>query len=797
VSESMTILVAAVAGLAAVGVTSAEPYWRGREVSPGPVLCRKPAAEGVKVVCDRWPDGSDLRRFGLDAIRLSGAKTEQEKAIAIWRWVRRWTMYTDGNVPTEKALKRSYIDDPVKVLNVYGTQWCDGLSRVMEAVWRSLGGRAEKLYRGGHTMCNVYWKDTDGVGRWHLFDVSEGGYMYHSSRKRLLSPDEMSTDIYNYMATWIHCAHLPWPAHRVELSFRQGERLDRLWGQEGKPYQENVRYDHQTVPESERGPYKIGYGNGRLTYAVPLDGTWREGLVAEPVNVTCRENGLQPEIAGKPASAVWRIRSPYIIARAAVELEGRRASKADTIRLLLSVDEGTTWTPVWEAAQVGRAASGPVDICPTYTVTMKAPRPRGVVSPFGRYAYRVKLEIQAKGKPADVSVSRLAFHTVVQHNVYALPQLHPGRNRITVMGNLDPKSALEITYLWDDLTDQGRRNVTIIEDTPCTYEILADGKRWNDVVCRSLSVRAIQRTGIGTRTTVKEAPCTVRALPPMSHPDTTRARWRRPIEAPLRSVEEYVAELAKDGNVRGATQALNDLADPKAFDALKKAVYQKRWRGEKERAMVALYVTDPKRALPVLLDILNHPEKARWKEDPKNPAVKTGHWCGAAAVIGMIMAKEGCMEAVPGLIKVLECPDGWRDARWSVLRTLGRLGDARAGDAVRKHLHARNGDTVMMAALAAGQVGDRDAIPRLRQLLRSGFELNRQHAALSLGLLGDAASAPAIRTMLSHRDENLRAAAAEALGHLSDRESLPLLKRMAEDDPFPWVRERARSAIGQ
>ncbi|MFO7898484.1 MAG: hypothetical protein R6V58_05430, partial [Planctomycetota bacterium] len=33
-------------------------YWVGPERTPGPFLCKSPAATGVTVVCDRWPDGS-------------------------------------------------------------------------------------------------------------------------------------------------------------------------------------------------------------------------------------------------------------------------------------------------------------------------------------------------------------------------------------------------------------------------------------------------------------------------------------------------------------------------------------------------------------------------------------------------------------------------------------------------------------------------------------------------------------------------------------------------------------------
>ncbi len=63
------------------------PYWRGgfSEQSPGSFLCvTGTAASDVTVTCDRWPDASDLRQFGLDAVRLSGAGSDSEKAQAVW-----------------------------------------------------------------------------------------------------------------------------------------------------------------------------------------------------------------------------------------------------------------------------------------------------------------------------------------------------------------------------------------------------------------------------------------------------------------------------------------------------------------------------------------------------------------------------------------------------------------------------------------------------------------------------------------------------------------------------------------
>ena len=142
-------------------------YWRAPEMTPGALVCAKPAATDVWVSCDRWPDGSDVRRFGLDAIRLSGAKTDHEKAMAVYRWVRRWMIFTGNGkgAPAERLTprlrKHPCIHEPVKLPNVYGAHWCGGQARVVEMVWRSLGYRAEKVCRGGHTIVGMHYRDYD------------------------------------------------------------------------------------------------------------------------------------------------------------------------------------------------------------------------------------------------------------------------------------------------------------------------------------------------------------------------------------------------------------------------------------------------------------------------------------------------------------------------------------------------------------------------------------------------------------------------------------------------------------
>jgi HEAT repeat protein len=776
-------------------------YWRGeKEVTPGPFLCVQPAATGVTVVCDRWPDGSDLRQFGLDAIRLSGAKTEQEQALAVWRWVRRWTMYTDGNPPTEifQRAKGGLVDDPIKLLNVNGAHWCDGLSRIVEAVWRALGHRAEKLYRGGHTMVDCHWKDTDGVARWHAFDVSEGGYRLDHAREFVLGPDRMSTDSYPMLVTWIHCQHLAMPTHRAELSLRRGEKLERIWGNWGKPYQDNAGRREQTSPAWEFGPYRPAFGNGRWTYTPDLtNAEWTKGLAQRPGGM--KHCQLAPLQAGEPATAVWHFRTPFIVSDAKVKLRFRRKSAADIVRLHLSVDNGRTWKPLWESPKdaVGERTRT-VQVGKAFKVTAKAPKDFN--SPFGRYAYRLKLELVAKRRPEDCTVEDVTFTTDVQQNFFSLPQLHPGQNKITVKGDVADGSALKVTYVWDDLVGKERRNVTVVEHAPYTYEIIASGKQWTDVVCKSFTVEAVAATGAGNRTEVKEKPGRIYKLPPMRPVVETRARWQRPDHKKLRPLSALLKDLKSSSAKvqRAALTELIDLRDPRAFDALKDAAYKLGAGGVKRAALTALYVTDRKRAKPILLHILQDEAHSAWKHDPKNPKVGSGHWAFGAVLIGQMAEEAGWTDFVPHLAAVLEKPHGYERATWGLLRVLGRIGDERCAKAVKPLLSVRSLDTVALAALAAGRTGDRSMIPRLRELLGNRFVIVRTNAALSLGRLGDKTSAPRIREMLDDRsDENTRAAAAEALGLMRDKGSVRALKGALANEPFAWVREKMQTALRQ
>ncbi len=796
-------------------------YWRAPEMTPGALACARPAATDVWVTCDRWPDGSDVRSFGLDAVRLSGAKTEHDKAMAVFRWVRRWMIFTGNGkgAPTEPLtprLRKHCVHEPAKLLNVYGAHWCGGQARVVELVWRALGYRAEKLARGGHTIVGMHYRDYDGVERWHGLDVSHSAVAWHESYRRLLSLDELSCRWYAFYYQYglPGNGHLYFNDHRMELALRPGEKLERVWGNWNKPYQDNVARDGMSkrVPAFERGPYfPFVFGNGRWTYRPDLSGQgWTEGL-AEPLR-GCVPGKLQPATAGKAATAVWHIRTPYIVSDAEVRMKIARKTAGDIIKLHLSVDAGKTWKQLWEcpAEAVGRRGLS-VPICEKFDVSEKGPGPgEGFNSPFGQYAYRLKLELVAKNDPDDCRVEDIAFETTVQQNLYALPQLQPGRNGITVRGKLARGAALKVTYVWDDPMGKGRKNVTVVERTPYSYEIIAAGQKWEDCVCKSIVVEAVQASGEGNRTTVKEKPSEIHKLPPTPPVAEAVSRWNgQPLQRELPKIEKVLA-AAKDGRgFRRVLRAAVMLPDRRTFEAFEEVARKTPKANDKLLAFVGMYRVDPDRARPVLLDILNDSEGKRvvWSKGKDKKDAGWGRaqsWCVAGTVIGYIAADAGWKEFLPGLLKVLvhdQCQPYW-GPRYGTVRVIGRLGKGSkaAAEMIRKvlthELCKEHGDTLIPAALAAGRIGDKTLIPALQKHVACNYWPLKHNAALSLSVLGDKSIAPRMREWLRVKwDENFRGYAAEALGNLADEASLGDLKAALTVEPFPWVRQKLAEAV--
>jgi hypothetical protein len=797
-------------------------YWRAPESTPGSYLSMEPAATDVWVSCDRWPDGSDARRFGLDAIRLSGAQTDHEKALAVYRWVRRWMIYNNKKGSSIEHLNPSPVGHAVvqqadKLLNVYGVHWCAGQARVVEQIWRALGYRAEKVIRGGHTIVGLHYQDYDGVSRWHGLDVSHSAVAWHDSYRRLLSLDELSTQWYAYFYQYglPGNGHIYFNDHRMELQLRRGETLERLWGNIGRPYQDNAASGPgmaERVPDSERGPYlPFTYGNGIWSYKpdLRLPG-WEKGLAEKPENM--HAGRLQPAAALKPAAAIWHFRTPYIISDASVRLVFKRKDASDKIRLHFSADNGRSWAPIWQCPDnlVGMQDML-IPICPKYDVSEKGqPPPPNFYSPFGRYSYRLKLELNAGKSPENFQVSDIAFENTVQLNLYSLPQLHPGINKISVRGRIDPASALRITYTWTDSEGGERRHVALVENAPFTYEIIVDGEKWTDCVCKSIKVEAVDATGKGNSLEHVEDSRRFKqadVLPPV---EETTGRWNsQPLRKKLPKLEDVLSATRDPQRFRRMLRGAVMLADPRMFEAFKNLAYQEPSPNDKLLAFVGMYRADFRKARSVLLDILNDREGRRvvWSKGKDSKDIGWGRelsWCEGGTVIGYIAAEAQWPEFLPDLLRVLssdQCKSGW-GPRYGTVRVIGQLGQGNreAADAIRNILEEKHGkehgDTLVAAALAAGQLADKAAIPSLRRHLGGEYWPLKHNAALALGNLGDTSVVPRMLIWLKAPfDDNFRGYAAEVLGDLQDDATATHLKNALAVEPVPWVRQKIEESL--
>lgn len=791
-------------------------------------VCSQPAVTDLKITNDRWPDASSPRQFALDAIRLENAKTDQEKAIALWLWIRRFTMYTNGTAPAERGPNGPKpVLDPVKILNIWGAHWCDGLSRCMELSWRHLGYPAQKFYKSGHTLCDAWWVDDDGVGRYHLFDVSEGWFAFTRDGKRIANAEDLARDaslVYrpavgpalrthslNSLSGWVHATHFPYKqTHKMELQMRAGEQLVHSWRHNSATvFQDNVGRKGDSVPE-EHGPFKPDVGVG--DFGCPLDLS-ESGVRAQsfrapencrwvrvPGSDTGQQSGqdhfqIVPNDADKPAVLTYRVCTPYIISSLYVHFKG-------TIKSVeISDDNGRNWRLIESKERKGWIQLAPVT------------KEGKEISAFGRYDVLIRLTLGAN----DL-LGQLSIHSSVQENLFSLPQLLPGDNKITVNGRMPKSHSLLVTYCWNDLSGEKHEESVLATELPFRFTIRADGDKFGDVLCNALviqtdprpeNIEAIARQKQGEVPLGKSEPLPTylvslgkKEVPPLKKLDEYLATLKTATAknelsdalAGIRVIAFNDAKVAADGKVYDAVRevAMNNLDRPK-LEALQVMYWLDRKRAVGDFLKI---VREEEPALKLLEDAKLDPKKVDVIDDDRDPGgVRRGHFFNVVAQVALFLADEKCVEAVPALVKIAAEQAKTRDEpRRALMRALGGIGDKVAVPVLLKYA-GNDVDDAEVAVEALGKCGDPAAIPAIRKHLGSDYTPLKRNAIQALGRLGDQESIPQLRTLLADPDEDARGAAAEALAALHDTASLVPLGKAADVEPVAWTKKAMQDAM--
>lgn len=422
------------------------------------VLTRIDAAvKGFKVTTDKTVDTTSLESIGADVFRLSGARTDDEKAIALYEWLHNTIFHYAYPVePSPQTV------GPLKIINVYGWGLCGGQHTVLKALYETAGW--ECRYVGwsdpAHTTIEVKYG-----GRWHYFDVFLKCYFWTKDKKTIASQEDIANDpsiVFDALkegrAARQHLccgdtedgvvsgcksrkvvgdskgwASVTWRDQDYSplLTLPVGSVLRLDWASEpdgfavkGRPPQHTCGIkDFRADPEL--GPVIEHYGprnwsNGRFIYEPDFS---KQSTLSDLELRDAKVQDGKIVATGKTGIAIFKIQLPYPFVNASVETHFEGAEGKTEV----SVDDGKIWK-----IPSGKNLSDIVK---------------------QRYSILTKVEFPAVLK-------KFKFTGLVEHNRGALPYLVVGKNNITVNADQPLPSGcyLEVTYAFQECEAPANRN---------------------------------------------------------------------------------------------------------------------------------------------------------------------------------------------------------------------------------------------------------------------------------------------------------------------------------------------------
>ena len=652
----------------------------------------------VSLVNHRWPDCSTLESTVEDIFRLEGvadrkAATDQQRALALWKWFRILVSSTGGGYMQEGPADRpSYCRDPHKILTVYGHHQCDGLSWAMAPLWRAAGYMAFDECTHGHTTANLRYRDADGAMRYHSFDPQARYYWWDADRKRV------ATRSLPVMTGMVH-RHVIQPRrlHSLPTGLRDGEMIERNWDNSGnvivagrltKPIHPKY-YAHK--PGRTKGVYAVA-GEQVQTLEVNLGGN---PLAAGSFNTGFTENIIRgarfhPARSGQDAFFVYRLGPPYVVVEAdlAATLLTRRPD--DLCRIDISRD-GRTWMRVFEKTRVGRE---------TVRVDFgRAARLTGRPDVFTAYDVYVRIHLKTAGRAGHAGFDTLRITTRREFNKRTQPNLMPGENVFRVAGGEMPAGRVLLLDVAYEFKGRRKADVHHIGRLPYYFRIDVPGWELRKIGNYDQDFANEAARMIGYRlqlTDVSSCQSASRSLPvgkaaakfTEAHPhpaDMTRTRKPRKLETdpmqtsgffpqsrvrkqPDERMAELIAQLKAAGDSSyKAWHAAQQLGDyPVAVDALHERLKTSNIDLTLFICKALARIADPRSVDPLL---------ARWDRVPAgSPGTRYIPDCLAAI---------GDRRAVRPLIAKL--PHVRFDFRFHIAHALGKLGGPEA-QAALKHL---------------------------------------------------------------------------------------------------------------
>ncbi|MBE3070330.1 MAG: hypothetical protein IMZ66_08850, partial [Planctomycetes bacterium] len=432
------------------------------------VLAASAPAEvcNVKVVTDASPDYYDLPSM----VRSITSKwpTPAEKCWALFYWnhiARRQT--------TPMQRHGMELTDPIRQFNDYGFTMCSTIAGINCSLWDALGLKVKYWDITAHTVSEVEYD-----GRYHVYDNSmsalytlcdgttiagvedvgkegaceasggrsEPGHIarYHcltaTSPRGFLTGADCARDLdqeyrcFNPQYLKFRYYFYDWDrGHRYILNLKDGEVYTRHY----KSLGDGPEF---YVPNEGKDPEKVGgfglRGNGVWTFAADLrEGRWPKVAHSATNIAAATPAGLRPEKAAAPAWVVFKVQGANVITSQTLKAAFTRKTGDDAAALSVSTNNGLAWKEVWKAEGTGDV---PAEVNLVGEVN-------------GAYEVLVRVDLLAKGSPADAVLKDLRIETRTMLNAKTQPRLNLGRNTVYV-GAGDPTDSI---VFWPEL--QGGR----------------------------------------------------------------------------------------------------------------------------------------------------------------------------------------------------------------------------------------------------------------------------------------------------------------------------------------------------
>jgi hypothetical protein len=445
-------------------------------------------------------DWFDIKTIALEVTR--GCNTDEEKALAIWDYIRLNFNHLDS--PGDRECH-----NPVVAMNVYGYANCGYHSTVFTALCRSIGVPARVWEVWHHTITEAFYNNA-----WHMLDSDIGLYYLAEDNRTIASVEQLWEDQkisggresgaalttfsgrnkavraiytdeagenpqvsqdgekirgYRYFHGEDECYvqtgydRFTVEPHSMAMTLRPGEKLIRHW-KGGEKYYDYERHNRR-LETGYVWAKPMRYGDGQLIWKPDLKSELAPSFFnkdlapgfevldgqAPAVHVRYKHGGVWD----MPERAILTTKTPYTILGGKLKATFYRgaAKEWDRISTIIYSTTGPVKNNIWSAP---KGVTGYID---AEIDLDKVLFPKGE---RGRHDYAVKFNFMAdeSNDPATQSgLETVEIVTDIQVSSYSLPALSKGRNIIRYRDETLGEHKVKITHIWYERNDNSPPSV--------------------------------------------------------------------------------------------------------------------------------------------------------------------------------------------------------------------------------------------------------------------------------------------------------------------------------------------------